>query len=54
MSDEGLIAAMTFTGGLNTVIFLVFIEKILLPQLWAGAIVVMDNLPVHGSSGFEG
>ena len=31
--DEGLIAAMTFTGGLNTEIFLVFIEKILLPQL---------------------
>ncbi|TYQ23233.1 IS630 family transposase [Pseudanabaena sp. UWO311] len=47
ISDEGLIAAMTFTGGLNTAIFLVFIEKILLPQLWAGAIVAMDNLPVH-------
>ena len=47
ISDEGLIAAMTFTGGLNTAIFLVFIEKILLPQLWDGAIVAMDNLPVH-------
>ena len=47
MSDEGLIASMTFEGGLNTAIFLVFIEKILLPQLWVGAIVVMDNLPVH-------
>ena len=26
---------------------LVFMEKILLAQLWAGAIVAMDNLPVH-------
>ena len=47
MSDEGLIASMTFPGSLNTASFLVFIEKILLPELWMGAIVVMDNLPVH-------
>lgn len=47
MSDEGLIATMTFPGSLNTASFLVFIEQILLPQLWRGAIVVMDNLPVH-------
>lgn len=47
MSDEGLIASMTFSGSLNTDSFLVFIEQVLLPQLWAGAIVVMDNLSVH-------
>jgi transposase len=47
MSDEGLIATMTFPGSLNTASFLVFIEQILLPQLWIGAIIVMDNLPVH-------
>ena len=49
MSDQGLIAAMTFAGSLNTASFIVFIEKILLPQLWVGAIVAiaMDNLPVH-------
>lgn len=47
MSDEGLIATMTFPGSLNTASFLVFVEQILLPQLWTGAIVVMDNLPVH-------
>lgn len=47
MSDEGLIASMTFPGSLNTPSFLVFIEQILLPQLWVGAIVAMDNLPVH-------
>ena len=47
MSDEGLIASMSFPGSLNTDSFLVFIEQILLPQLWIGAIVTMDNLPVH-------
>jgi transposase len=47
MSDEGLIATMTFPGSLNTISFLVFLAQILLPQLWIGAIVVMDNLPVH-------
>ena len=47
MSDEGLIATMTFPGSLNSDSFLVSIEQILLPQLWIGAIVVMDNLPVH-------
>jgi transposase len=47
MSDEGLIATMTFPGSLNTASFLVFIEQVLLPSLWTGAIVVMDNLPVH-------
>jgi hypothetical protein len=47
MSDEGLIATMTFPGSLNTANFLVIGDEILLPQLWMGAIVVMDNLPVH-------
>jgi transposase len=47
MTDEGLIATMTFCGSLNSDSFLVFIEQILLPQLWIGAILVMDNLPVH-------
>lgn len=47
MSDEGLIATMTFSGSLNTASFLVLIEQILLPQLWVGAIVGLDNLSVH-------
>jgi len=47
ISDEGLIASMTFQGALNTASFIVFIEQVLLPALWVGAIVVMDNLSVH-------
>ena len=49
MSDEGLIAAMTMTGSLDPAAFIVYVQKILLPKLWRGAIVVMDNLPVHYS-----
>ncbi|MBD2616049.1 transposase [Nostoc punctiforme FACHB-252] len=28
-------------------VYKVFIEHFLLPQLWIGAVVVMDNLPAH-------
>lgn len=53
MSDTGLIASMTLSGGLNTDSFLVYVEQILLPVLWVGAIVVMDNLPVHHANKIE-
>ena len=46
MSDEGLIATMALPGGPNTASFMVYLERILLPQLWKRAIIVMDNLPV--------
>lgn len=47
MSIDGLIAAMSIVGSVNTDVFLFYIQKILIPQLWSGAIVLMDNLPVH-------
>ena len=47
MSDEGLIADMTLPGGLNTPSFLVYLKKILLPQLWVFAIVVIDNVRIQ-------
>ena len=53
MSDEGLIADMTLPGSLNTPSFLTSLDKILLPQLWVGAIVVMDNLSVHHGEALE-
>ena len=53
MSDEGLIADMTLPGGLNTPSFLAYLDKILLQQLWVGAIVVMDNLSVHHGEALE-
>jgi hypothetical protein len=53
MSDEGLIADMTLPGGLNTLSFLAYLEKILQQQLWVGAIVVMDNLSVYHAEAVE-
>lgn len=47
MSIDGLIASMSIVGSVNTDVFLFYIQEILLPQLWVGAIVLMDNLPVH-------
>ena len=32
---------------------MVYLERILLPQLWKGAIIVMDNLPVHQAKTVE-
>ncbi len=47
MSIHGLIAAMSILASVDTNVFLYYVENILVPQLWVGAIVVMDNLPVH-------
>ena len=47
MSIDGLIATLSVVGSVDTTVFLFYVQKILIPQLWVGAIVVMDNLPVH-------
>ena len=47
LSMDGLIATMSLPGSVNTEVFLAYVREILLPQLWRGAFVVMDNLPVH-------
>ena len=47
MSIDGLIATMSVVGSVNTDVFLFYVQEILIPQLWVGAIIVMDNLPVH-------
>ena len=53
MSDEGLMASMTLPGSPNTASFMVEIEGILQPQLWKGAMIVMDNLPVNHAKTVE-
>jgi hypothetical protein len=40
-----VLAVMTLNDSRGGVAFSVFIEKFLCPQLWPGAVVVMDNLP---------
>ena len=47
MSVDGLIATLSVVGSVNTDVFLFYVQEILIPQLWLGAIVLMDNLPVH-------
>ena len=47
MTIDGLIASLSIVGSVNTDVFLFYIQEVLIPQLWVGAIVLMDNLPVH-------
>ena len=44
---DGIVAAMTIPGSTNTEVFLTYVTQVLIPQLWKGAIVVMDNLKAH-------
>ena len=48
---EGFLTGFSFEGGTNGDIFLWFVENVLTPQLWHGAVVVMDNLPAHKVTG---
>ena len=38
---------MTVNSGTDRDVFITFIKQILVPNLWEGATVVMDNLPAH-------
>lgn len=38
---------MTLDKSMDSNAFYVFIEKLLVPQLWTGAVVIMDNLSAH-------
>jgi transposase len=47
ISFKKVLAVMTLNGSMDGNAYQVFIEHCLLPQLWVGAVVVMDNLPAH-------
>lgn len=47
ISLKKVLAVMTLDGSMNGDAYTVFIEHFLLPQLWVGAVVVMDNLRAH-------
>ena len=53
MSLEGIIAAMTFTGGTNASAFETYVTQVLVPNLWTGATVVMDNFSSHKVTGIR-
>lgn len=49
----GFVGTMTVEGGTNGDVFQVFVEQILVPSLWSGAVVVMDNLSAHKVKGIQ-
>ncbi|MBD2182821.1 transposase [Planktothrix sp. FACHB-1355] len=53
VSINKVLALMTINDSIYGWAFAVFIEKFLCPQLWVGAIVVMDNLPAHKLASIE-
>ena len=47
ISMNKVLAVMTMNDSMDGRAFAVFIENFLCPELWKGAVVVMDNLPAH-------
>ena len=47
ISMNKVLAVMTMDNSMDGNAFHVFVEKFLVPQLWAGAVVIMDNLSAH-------
>jgi len=47
----GFLEGLSITGSMTGDVFLWFIETLLCPCLWSGAVVVMDNLPAHKVDG---
>jgi len=47
VATTGILAPFTCEGWTNQEAFLTYITRVLVPELWTGACVVMDNLPAH-------
>lgn len=53
VSLKGFIASLTFPGGTDSLAFQTYVTKVLVPNLWQGACVVMDNFSSHKVAGIE-
>jgi transposase len=53
VSLKGLIASYNALGGVTKVTFEAFICRKLVPQLWPGACVILDNCKIHKSPEIE-
>ena len=53
ISLNQVVALMTLNGSMDSNAFEVFVQQCLVPQLWSGAVVVMDNLPAHSVTRIE-
>jgi transposase len=47
ITESKVLAVMTLNDSMDAAAFKVYVSKCLVPQLWQGAVVVMDNLPAH-------
>ena len=47
ISIKKVLAIMTLDSSMDGATFKVFMKRFLWPQLWVGAVVVMDHLPAH-------
>jgi transposase len=53
MALRGMVGEMTLPGAADGLAFKTYVTQILIPNLWAGACVVMDNLPAHKVAGIR-
>ena len=50
---RGLVGEITFPGATDGLAFITYVTQVLVPNLWVGACVVMDNLPAHKVTGIR-
>ena len=50
---RGPLASMYLPGAADGPVFLTYLKKVLVPKLWKGAVVVMDNLGAHKVKGVQ-
>ena len=50
LNDEAINAPMTYSGTMNTALFLHWLQHLLVPSLVKGQVVIMDNAPIHKNS----
>lgn len=53
MGMAGLVATMSVEGGTDGEVFRSYVEQVLVPQLRAGDVVIMDNLKAHQVAGIR-
>ena len=53
MALRGLIGEMTLPGATDGLAFKTYVTQVLVPNLWSGACVVMDNLAAHKVAGIR-
>lgn len=53
LSARGIDAVMTVEGATDAAVFRVYVEKVLVPTLTPGEVVVMDNLGAHKVKGIR-